>query len=325
MKTILGLVLIFGFTFLAACNSASTSEPATETEAVTTEQEAGPVGEVGQDDSRGLSVEELMNTTYSGIYEDAVTLQDGSFEDLPFTVEYQQGRELYGDLDGDGVEDAVVFLIERGGGTAAFTYIAAQLNQDGQPVDAGAVMVEDRTQILAETITDGQVILEITTRGPGDGDCCPSYKTRRTYTLESGRLVDTSPADQELVRISADDLNGTSWSLLELNDQQPVLADSQVTISFQDYRISGSGGCNDYNSGFSLSEDNPFVMTMEPVVSTRKACPDPLLNQEDTYFKVLESVSLWGYDHGKLALAYVDDRGEYSRLLFAPQVEAGNK
>ena len=323
MKTILGLVLIFGFVFLAACSSASTSKPATETDAITAEQEAGPVAEVGQDDS-SLSVEDLINATYSGIYEDAVTLQDGSFEDQPFTVEYQEDRELYGDLDGDGVEDAVVFLIERGGGTAAFTYIAAQLNQDGQLVDAGAVMVEDRTQILAEIIEDGQVVLEITTRGPGDGDCCPSYKTRRTYTLESGRLVDTSAEPQDLVRISADDLNGTNWILLELNYDLPSLADSQVTISFQDNRISGSGGCNNYISNFSLSEDNPFVMTVEPVVSTRKACPDAILDQENAYFKVLESVSLWGYDHGQLALAYLDEQGEYSRLLFAPQVEAEN-
>jgi heat shock protein HslJ len=267
-----------------------------------------------------------MNATYSGMYEEAVTLTDGLYEGEPFvegdparpSVQYVEDRELFGDLDGDGVEDAVVFLIERGGGTAAFTYIAAQLNQNGQPVDAGAVMVEDRTQILAQAIEDEQVVLDITTLGPGDGDCCPSHKTRRVYTLESGKLVDISPEDQDLVRISAEDLNGTSWRLLELNYEEPALADSEVTISFQGNQISGSGGCNNYSSSFSLSEDNPWLMTVEPIVSTKVACPDPILNLENAYFMILESVSLWGYDHGKLALAYVDDQGNYSRMLFAP-------
>jgi heat shock protein HslJ len=315
---------------LSACgNSAepSPTAPSQGAQATVVDQVETPAAEAAQDDTVALSIEDLMNATYSGIYQDPVTLTDGFYEGEPFvegdparpTLQYVEGRELFGDLDGDGIEDAVVFLIDRGGGTAAFTFIAAQLYQNGQPVDAGAVMVTDRTQILGKSATDGKVILDITTLGPGDGDCCPSHKTRRIYTLESGKLVDISAEDQDLVRISADDLNGTSWNLLELNYEEPPLADSEVTISFQGNQISGSGGCNNYNSGFSLSEDNPFIITIDPIVSTKKACPEPILNQEDAYFNILESVSLWGYDHGNLVLFYVDEQGEYSRLLFSSQ------
>ena len=126
-------------------------------------------------ESGPIPVEELKNATYTGIFDEPVILTDGkfekSFEGQPYTVEYIDGAELFADLDGDGVEDAVVFLLERGGGTAAFTYVAAQLNRNGQPVDAGAAMVDDRTQVRSATIQDGQVLLDITTRGPGDGDC----------------------------------------------------------------------------------------------------------------------------------------------------------
>jgi heat shock protein HslJ len=334
MKLNLQLGLSIVFIFAAACSSKAQPEPGTPTleateekETMTVEQESTPVAEDVQVDAGHLSPEDLRNATYSGIYDEPITLDNGfieqTLEGQPFTVEYQDGRELYGDLDGDGVEDALVFLIERGGGTAVFTYIAAQLNQNSQPVDAGAIMVEDRTQIISETIADGQVMLDITTYGPGDVACCPSHKTSRTYALESGRLADTSPEDQDLVRISADDLNGTSWTLFELNDDVPPLADSEVTISFQGNQISGSGGCNNYNSGFSLGEDNPFMMTVEPIAATKKACPDAILDQENAYFKILESVSLWGYDHGQLVLFYVDDQGNYSRLLFAPQDTGG--
>jgi heat shock protein HslJ len=273
-----------------------------------------------------LTVEALMNATYSGIYEEPVTLTDGLYEGEPYvegdpsrpTVEYINGSELYGDLDGDGVEDAAVFLLERGGGTGAFTYVAAQLNQNGQPVDAGAVWIEDRIQVKSAAIENGQVVLEIITQGPGDGACCPSYKARKTYALQEGRLAEIAGEDGDLERISAADLNGTSWTLLELNYDQPSLTESAVTISFMDGQITGSGGCNNYNSSFSLGEDNPLVMTVSPVVATRKACPEPILNQETAYFSALENASQWGYVIGRLALYYADDQAGLGRMLFAP-------
>ncbi len=106
-------------------------------------------------DAGALTVDALRNATYSGIYDDPVTLTDGRYEDEPFvagdaarpTVTYEDGAERFADLDGDGVEDAVVFLVENSGGTGNFVYVAAQLNRDGQPLDAGAVWIEDRIQV----------------------------------------------------------------------------------------------------------------------------------------------------------------------------------
>ena len=79
-------------------------------------------------------------------------------------VQFIDGSELIGDLDGDGVDDAVVFLLERGGGSGVFTYVAAQLNRDGQPVDAGAVRIEDRIGVRSAAIEDGQVMLDLILR-----------------------------------------------------------------------------------------------------------------------------------------------------------------
>ena len=267
-----------------------------------------------------------MNATYSGIYDDPITLKDGYYEGEPYgeddpsrpIVRYIEGQELFSDLDDDGDEDAIVFLLESGGGTASFTYVAAQLNQDGEPLDAGAVMVEDRTQFRAAAIEDGQLILDVTTRGPGDVDCCPSHKIRRTYTLEGGKLVDVTNDDQELVRISGDDLNGTNWKLSEM-DGEEVLLETDVTIRFQDGEISGSGGCNTYRSSFTLSDDNPYLITLSPILSTKMACPDPILSQETTYFTALDNVSIWGYSFGQLVFSYMDEQDERSELFFVSQ------
>ncbi len=278
----------------------------------------------GTDEPVSITVEQLRNATYSSIYDEPVALTDGLYEEDMLTVEYAEGAELYGDLDGDGVEDAVVFLLERGGGTGSFTYIAAQLNQDGQPVDAGAVWM-DEVSVRSAAIEDGKVVMELIVIGPGDADCCGSHKAARTYALQEGQLVEVSGQEEDLEQISAADLDGTNWTLLELDYDQPAAADAEVTISFQEDQIAGFGGCNDYNSSFSLGEENPFAMTVSPVAATQKSCPDPTGSQESAYVAALEQVSGWGYSFGRLALYYyVEDQAGLSRLLFAPETEAGS-
>gem|GEM_PF-554133 len=280
-----------------------------------------------------IAVDALRNTAYSGIYDAPITLSDGRYEGEPFvagdasrpTVEYVDDAEVYGDLDGDGVEDAVVFLVERGGGSGAFTYVAAQLNRAGAPVDAGAVLLEDRTQILAATVEDGQLKLAFTTSGAGDVACCPSYKTQRTYAVEDGQLVLVADNVQEPVRISEADLAGTNWTLVGLGEGQPALADVEVTIRFEAGQVSGSGGCNSYSGAFSMSDVNPFLITFGPLATTAMACEEPIQSQESAYLAALQQVSRWGYAYGRLALAYTDDQGNNVPLLFAPQAtpEAG--
>jgi heat shock protein HslJ len=310
--------------FLAACSSRVPTAAPTQ---VPTDPGLTPAKETGPANTDVLSLEALMNAVYSGIYPEPVKLSNGIYVGLPFaagdparpTLEYVDGEEIFGDLDGDGVEDAAVFLLERGGGTAAFTYVAAQLNRNGQPVDAGAALVEDRTQVRSAFVQNGQIVLDITTRGPGDPDCCPTHKIRKIYALQADRLVEEPVERQSLAKISIGDLYGTSWRLLEMDTGIPALADAEITISFQEDQISGSGGCNDYNSRFSLHSVNPFIITINPVAVTQQACPDPLLNQENAYYAALENASLWGYNYGKLVLAYADGQdGDLKLLLFAP-------
>ena len=313
---------------LAACVAPppATPAPTPAAAAAAAEAAATPVAEAAPAEAGLLLAEALKNATYRGIYDEPVTLTEGLYEGEPVegdparpTIEYVDGAELQSDLDGDGTEDAVVFLVERGGGSGVFTYVAAQLNRAGQPVDAGAVRIEDRIQVKSATLEDGQVTLDIITQGPGDVACCGTHQARKTYALQEGQLVETTGEGGDLVKVSATELDGTSWTLLELNGDQPALADSEVTINFRDGEVAGSGGCNSYTGSFSVDEVNPFVMTIGPLAATRQACPDPAGSQETAYFTALENVSHWAYVFGRLALYYQDDSGEPGRLLFAPQ------
>ena len=319
---------------LGACVAlpAATPEPTPAAGAApaAVEATATPAAEVAPVEAGVIPVETLRNATYSGIHDEPITLTDGLYEGKPFvegdasrpTVEYIDGSELYGDLDGDGVSDAVVFLVERGGGSGAFTYVAAQLNRAGQPLDAGAIRIEDRIQVKSAAIEEGQVTLDIIIQGPGDPACCGTHQTRKTYALQEGKLAETTPQGADVAKVSAAELDGTSWTLLELKDGQPALADAAVTINFQGGKMAGSGGCSTYTGGFSLGEVNPFIMTTGPVAATRQACPDPAGAQETAYFAALEGVSQWAYVFGRLALYYQDDSGELGRLLFAAQPAA---
>lgn len=292
---------------------AATAAPAAQPEAT-----AVPAAQAATTESGALTTDALKNAAYSGIYEEPVTLTDGIYEAGPLTVQYLDGAELETDLDGDGVADAVVFLLERGDGTANILYMAAQLNQGGQPVDAGAVRL-DEVQVKSAALADGQIQLELITAGPGDGDCCPSYIASTRYGLEDGQLVELPGDGQELVAVSEDDLNGANWTLVEINYDTPALPDAEITMSFADGKISGFGGCNDFHSRFILGQDNPLVMTTSPVIATQRACPEPALDQETAFFTALDGVAQWGYEFGQLALYYPDaESGAYGRLLFAP-------
>jgi putative lipoprotein len=118
------------------------------------------------------------------------------------------------------------------------------------------------------------------------------------------------------VRVSAEDLNGTSWTLAELAEGQPALEEPPITITFEDGSLAGSGGCNSYRADFTLGEDNPFIITIGPIIATRMSCPEPIMEQEAAYLAALEEASLWGYDTGKLAIAYVEEGELPERLLF---------
>ena len=159
-----GVLLLFSLGFLAGCSNPP--EP--------------------------LSIESLQNATYQGIYPETVQLSNGRYEGEPFQ-EGGTSRPMvifieptaFGDLDGDGVDDAAVLVVETSGGSGAFIYLAAMLNQDGEPYNQATLLLGDRVQVKALKIDAGEIQIEMLTHGPDDPLCCPSQETSASYTLEA--------------------------------------------------------------------------------------------------------------------------------------------
>lgn len=146
-----------------------------------------------------LTVDQLRNATYTFQGADqavrTITLKDGKFESgtdssKPGFVRIQMGNKVaFGDLNGDGLEDAAIIIVENYGGSGAFVSVLAVLNQGGKPGTAYSALIDDRTLVNEVAIKDGLLFVDAVIHGPSDAMCCPSVPSRRFYRLIAQVLV----------------------------------------------------------------------------------------------------------------------------------------
>jgi heat shock protein HslJ len=112
---------------------------------------------------------------------------------------------------------------------------------------------------------------------------------------------------------NADPLAGTAWNLARIDNSQ-VLEGFIPSLQFQDGVASGSTGCNEYSTPYSI---NGAGLTLEEIVVTERACMDQrAMGQEGDYLRLLSSVKgfLLTAD-GQLELL---DAGQEVLLIFMP-------
>jgi hypothetical protein len=108
------------------------------------------------------------------------------------TVVTLTGPVATGDLNGDGVPDAVAVLATSTGGSGTFVDLAAVVMQDGKPVNVATAPLGDRVQVNSVSVTDGTITVDMITQGPNDPMCCPTQHVQETYQLQGDQLVETS-------------------------------------------------------------------------------------------------------------------------------------
>jgi heat shock protein HslJ len=273
-----------------------------------------------------LTAEALGNTVYQSEWpEDGVAqLTDGEYrkpivEGSATELIIQLAEMAFGDLDGDGVEDAAVILVTDPGGSGTFYDLAAVLNRNGEPEHVATASLGDRAKIRAFSTEAGQVIIEMVTHGPDDPMCCPTQIVRNTYTLEGDALVETG---SELVGTLEESSEGaispelldTVWQWRELVETEPA-AQSVVphpenyTLVFQpDGTLDIQADCN-MVSGSYILEGNALTIEIGP--STMAFCGEESLDQQ--YLELLDGVDSYAIEDGRLVLNLKDGAG---RLTF---------
>lgn len=124
-----------------------------------------------------------------------ITLEDGvaerasAPESATKIVTKLSNRMAAGDLTGDGQIDMAAVLTQ-GGGSGTFYYVAV-VQHDGTPV--AAAFLGDRVIVQNVRIVDGQVAVDLLTRGAEDAMTVRPYiKESRLFEVQDGALI---PAD----------------------------------------------------------------------------------------------------------------------------------
>jgi hypothetical protein len=180
---------------LTACSAqAAAPSPAPQPTAAPTATSALPAPVPKPVVASGVGEDVLKNGQYELPEAGKVQLSDGKFAQQTGEGATQANQVFYvqsarGDLNGDGVEDAVVILALNTGGSGTFMYLVPVVMVQGTAQQYGADLLGDRTRIETLAIADGQIALSMASFGPKDPMCCPSQKADRIYVVRTGSLV----------------------------------------------------------------------------------------------------------------------------------------
>jgi heat shock protein HslJ len=101
-------------------------------------------------------------------------------------------------------------------------------------------------------------------------------------------------------------LMGDEW-IVENIGNKGIIDFSRVTINFsEDGRIHGLAGCNQYSGSYQLSGE---LLSVGLLISTRRVCPEALMNQEAFFLELLQLATGFDFDeHGALIIKTKEDR-----------------
>ena len=254
-----------------------------------------------------VTLEEIRNASVAGLFDEPVQLVDGRWEGEP----YQAGGAsrpaagiagdllLRGDLDGDGVEEAVAFLWSSTGGSGTRNYLGVFGRDSTGSRHIATAFIGDRVQVRGGRIVDGRIELDVVQHGPDDARCCPGTNATREWSFD-GRSLDEGPA-RIGGRMGIADLEGYEWRLARFGIHDETAGEAE-TLVVEGERVSGRAACNRYTGTISNGE-SPGEIRIGQLASTRMACPDEtLMLREQEFFAALEAVDRFGYVTGQLTL-----------------------
>ena len=118
-----------------------------------------------------------------------------SYPGLDLSADDELSAPRYGDIDGDGREEAVLegmAIIPDGNSYVTYVYVFALPDGASEPTLLGALVGGDRADgSLRVTGLDAQGLhLARAILGPDDAMCCPSSEQHETWTWDGAELVE---------------------------------------------------------------------------------------------------------------------------------------
>jgi heat shock protein HslJ len=107
------------------------------------------------------------------------------------------------------------------------------------------------------------------------------------------------------------------WRLVNPDERPTPPVDPQatpITAEFSGGRLFGSGGCNQYTTSY---QTNGNQLSVGTIASTRKACLEPIMQEEFRYFTVLQGAQNYTVNTQGLQITYQTAQGT-GTLHFIP-------
>lgn len=245
---------------------------------------AGPTEPAGESDTENKveSMEETMSYDLVGTRWVLVSYVNAAGE----TVEALADREATAEFSADG----------RMGGNATCNSYFASYEVDGDQLtvsQAGSTMMACMPEEVMQQETDFMAALQ----------------TAATHAVAGDQLTIANGAGDVVLTFKAAvpaSLVGTNWvgTMYNTGTQAVtnVMEGTTVTANFaEDGKLNGSAGCNTYMSSFTLDGQN---ITIQPLATTRKMCPEPagVMEQEAAFVKTLPLATTYTISGSNLEL-----------------------
>ena len=171
---------------------------------------------------------DFKNFTYvlgdlSGENKMKVTVKNGEFfrdredDKLYFSVQSVE----YGDINGDGKDEAIVTTVYNSGGTGNFSDGFVFTLKNGKPIVLTGFEGGDRADggLVSAKVSNGILVVERNSPGEFGGACCPEFVETSRYKWNGKQLAQIGKTDRRELypakRISF--VKGSSMSVFEVN------------------------------------------------------------------------------------------------------------
>ncbi len=135
--------------------------------------------------------------------EQVLQLRNGLFripgeDEFDFGQEFRASDPVYGDLTGDGVEEAVILLDVQDGGNDPPRWLEAYTIRNCEPVRVGVVPAshpdDEYNSLFNQRVENGRIALERQDWSAGGAHCCPEHERTEYWRMQGGQLVEDRSA-----------------------------------------------------------------------------------------------------------------------------------
>lgn len=150
-------------------------------------------GEIGQVTVKDGVYEYAMDEHGNMVAPDYVPADPDAFVERG---SFEVSKPIFGDLDGDDADEAVLVIHFNGGGTGRFTGIDVYGMRDGKEAVIGTIPGGDRGDGgISDVALEGKVVaVQRMMSMEGDGACCPSKLQHERWTWDGKAFVEDQAA-----------------------------------------------------------------------------------------------------------------------------------